>query len=161
MKNRLRNKKMLSQPTALWTAVEKQSLHTAALCKNMLLNSWPAAPLLWPCSLPYRGWQALQLSAHSCSQAERRPIHKPSAKHPAPCPLLYTPSAGWVNPLPTSVRRTRPAQRAVYLSKVGLNAHFLRLWGLLPHQPNVISPPAVWFVCEYTWEQVLLSKRVQ
>lgn len=45
--------------------------------------------------------------------------------------------AGEVNPLPW---RTHPVQHTVFLSIAGLNAHLLRLRGLLPHQPNVISP---------------------
>lgn len=117
---------MSNWPNATRAAVERRQ-HTAALSKNMLLGSWPTDPLLWPCSLPCRGWQALQLSAHSCSQAERRPIHKPSAKHPAPCPLLHTFDHWASKSSALGVRRTHPVQHTVYLSKIGLNVHLLHL----------------------------------
>jgi len=44
-------------------------------------------------------------------------------------------------------------------STVGLNAHFLRLRGLLPHQPNVISPSVVRCVRQHTCKQILLRER--
>lgn len=144
---------MSNWPNATRAAVERRQ-HTVALSKNMLLGSWPTEPLLWPCSLPCRGWQALQLSAHSCSQAERWPIHKPVAKHPAPCPLLHTLDRWASKSSALSVRRTRPVQHTVYLSKVGLNRSLIT-----SQQPDVIS--LLWCDLCVSTHQVTLKKRFQ